>query len=86
MSRLHKAHNWRMVSVAGNRYTCPMEIEDCVDLRCPYCLELGLATYSRHPSPKLTGLYGRFHSESGRAPVTLVVCNECDTIQELRAA
>lgn len=52
-----------------------------LNLRCPYCYQLGLATYDEHPCPRLTAVYGRFHSEAGRAPEPLIVCDECDTIQ-----
>jgi len=53
-----------------------------IHLRCPHCQELGLAAYASHPSPRLSALYGKFHCERDRAPGPLIVCDECDEIQE----
>lgn len=57
-----------------------------VNLRCRHCLELGLAAFQDHPAKNLVAVYGRFHSESGRAPEPLIVCDHSDTFQEMRAA
>lgn len=71
----------RMVSGSSSGYVLPMENLIRLSLRCPYCKQLGLATYARHPSPELVAVFGRFHSESGRSPAPMIVCNECDMIQ-----
>jgi hypothetical protein len=81
-----KRRNWRMAPKRPFDYFSRMETTVLrLNLRCPHCHRLGLATYDRHPCPELTAVYGRFHSESGRAPGPLIVCNECDTIQDVAA-
>jgi hypothetical protein len=76
-----------MVSGQGDDYVSAMENNVLrLNLCCPNCKQLGLATYDRNPSPELVAVYGRFHSESGRSPAPMIVCNECDMIQDDLAA